>query len=59
MCAECKKHGRVCLATQRDHIVPLSEGGLDDDTNTQGLCDACHEVKSEAERLRGVGRSRG
>ena len=45
---------RVTLATQRDHIVPLQEGGLDVPENTQGLCDDCHEIKSKAERERGL-----
>lgn len=48
LCAEC----RVVLAEERDHIVPLGEGGKEDDSNTQGLCIPCHEVKSAAERLR-------
>lgn len=49
---ECKKLGRISLATQRDHVIPLAEGGLDDDTNEQGLCESCHEAKSLAEALR-------
>ena len=36
----------MTLATQRDHIKPLAEGGADDHTNEQGLCDECHEDKS-------------
>jgi 5-methylcytosine-specific restriction protein A len=56
LCVECLKAGRIRLATQRDHIVPLFEGGADDDSNTQGLCDDCHDVKSQAERLRAQGR---
>jgi 5-methylcytosine-specific restriction protein A len=40
LCAECRRAGRVTLATQRDHIIPLCEGGLDDETNEQGLCDS-------------------
>ena len=59
LCAECDRHGRVSLATQRDHIVSLAEGGQDVDENTQGLCDECHAAKSEAERVRGVARARG
>ena len=57
LCVECEKAGRVRLATIRDHIVPLAEGGAEDETNTQGLCDACHDVKSELERQRGVERA--
>lgn len=52
LCVECERIGLVVLATQRDHIVPLAEGGQDDDDNTQGLCDEHHEAKSLAERLR-------
>lgn len=47
--------GRVTLATQRDHIKPLAEGGADDGDNEQGLCEPCHEAKSKAESMRGRG----
>ena len=57
LCGECKRQGRLTLATERDHIKPLQEGGKDDDTNVQGLCFECHDVKSKAERARGVVRS--
>lgn len=53
LCVECERLGRVTLATQRDHIKPLAEGGTDDDSNVQGLCHDCHEGKSLAEALRG------
>ncbi len=52
LCVECEKHGRIRLATQRDHTLALEEGGTDTPDNEQGLCDECHEVKSAAERLR-------
>lgn len=52
LCVECEKAGRVTLATERDHIVPLTEGGEDTDENTQGLCRPCHDEKSLGERLR-------
>ncbi|MBX3619140.1 MAG: HNH endonuclease [Rhizobacter sp.] len=55
-CEECERHDRVSLATVRDHRVPLAEGGADDPSNEQALCDACHDAKSLAERLRGRGR---
>ncbi|MDD2728311.1 HNH endonuclease signature motif containing protein [Malikia sp.] len=58
LCTECSKHGRVTLATERDHIKPLAEGGADDDSNIQGLCHSCHESKSHAEALRGRHRAR-
>lgn len=56
LCANCKKHGRVTAATQRDHIVPLAEGGQDVDENVQGLCDDCHKEKSLQEAKRGRAR---
>lgn len=59
LCAECERHGRVTLATQRDHIIPLAEGGPDDESNEQGLCAPCHEEKSLAEALRGRRRAAG
>lgn len=59
LCAECLKHGRVTVATQRDHIVPLAEGGKDDDLNVQGLCAPCHDEKSQAESVRGRRRAAG
>lgn len=56
LCVECKRHGLVTLATQRDHIKPLEEGGVDSVENTQGLCNYCHDEKSKAERERGLRR---
>jgi 5-methylcytosine-specific restriction protein A len=53
LCAECERQGRVALATQRDHIRALEEGGTDTEDNVQGLCTACHEAKSQAEAQRG------
>ncbi|MCB2007567.1 MAG: HNH endonuclease, partial [Rhodoferax sp.] len=53
LCVHCEAQGRVVLATQRDHIIPLADGGPDDDTNVQGLCVECHAVKSKAEAARG------
>ena len=56
-CVKCKEAGHVTLATQRDHKVPLAEGGTDTDDNVQGLCDACHREKTLAEALRGRARA--
>lgn len=57
LCAHCEAEGRVAAAVIRDHIVPLAEGGEDVESNTQGLCQACSDRKSEEERKRGIGRS--
>jgi 5-methylcytosine-specific restriction protein A len=55
MCAECERNGLVRLAVIRDHIVPLFEGGADDEANVQPLCQACSDRKTFQESLRGRG----
>lgn len=57
LCVDCQAAGRVTLATERDHKVPLAEGGTDDPDNVQGLCADCHREKSQAEAVRGSGRA--
>lgn len=42
----------------RDHILPLEEGGLDIESNTQPLCHDCNKAKTETEAKRGMRRSR-
>ena len=59
LCAICEASGRVTLATIRDHIRPLAEGGRDEETNVQPLCQACSDVKTQQESARGARRSRG
>jgi 5-methylcytosine-specific restriction enzyme A len=54
LCVGCQRRGIIRSATQRDHIIPLAEGGQDVPENTQGLCDECHKIKSEEERTRGI-----
>jgi 5-methylcytosine-specific restriction protein A len=46
----CRRCGRVS-ATELivDHVVPLSMGGQEADSNRQALCRACHDLKSEQE----------
>jgi 5-methylcytosine-specific restriction protein A len=53
LCVVCQARGRVTLATIRDHIVPLAEGGADTDDNTQALCAACSDAKTQKESARG------
>ncbi len=57
-CRECARRGVFTLATIRDHIRPLAEGGDDTDDNVQPLCRTCSDEKTAQERTRGVGRSR-
>lgn len=58
LCARCRLQGRVTLATIRDHVVPLAEGGKDDETNEQGLCQSCSDAKTAEESKRGQQRAR-
>lgn len=46
----------VCTgsADEVDHRVPDSAGGATDMANLQGVCAACHAVKSEGERKAAV-----
>jgi 5-methylcytosine-specific restriction protein A len=52
LCVLCKKRGWIAAATQIDHVIPLWDGGLDDDSNRQGLCDDCHAKKTSDESAR-------
>jgi len=58
-CADCKKEGTHTRATIRDHVIPLAEGGRDDETNEQGLCQRHSDAKTQRESARGVRRSVG
>ena len=46
LCVHCELLGRVALAVELDHVVPLHKGGADDDSNRQGLCKPCHATKT-------------
>lgn len=55
-CDECADLGRIRLASQVDHYVPLWKGGTDDPANLRAINVDCHERKSAreaAERSRG------
>lgn len=54
----CSVCGRVVSGRHAhvDHVVPLEDGGSDDDTNLQVLCEEDHGRKTRAEqRRRGLG----
>lgn len=57
LCVLCLAAGRRTVATIRDHVVPLTEDGPDDQTNEQAICATCHEVKTTAEAARGRARA--
>lgn len=46
LCAMCEAAGRVTLAKELDHIVALVNGGTNDPSNRQGLCEPCHKAKT-------------
>jgi 5-methylcytosine-specific restriction protein A len=53
LCVECEKVGRATAADVVDHAIPLWEGGKDDESNFQSLCQTpCHDAKTSAEATR-------
>lgn len=52
----------VCVAcgvrpsTIADHVIPVAEGGTDDEENGAGMCVPCHDVKTKQEIARGRAR---
>lgn len=46
LCVKCKEEGRVTLATEIDHIVPLFKGGAHESANLQALCADHHREKT-------------
>jgi 5-methylcytosine-specific restriction endonuclease McrA len=51
-CGACNKDvsGLICIGNQKnfDHIVPLAQGGMNDVTNVQLLCEECNLKKGHA-----------
>lgn len=48
-CEECASTGRVLVAHEVDHIVPLAAGGTDDLSNLRAINRECHKVKTARE----------
>ena len=51
-CADCSASGRVRIAHEVDHVVPVWEGGGDERTNLQAINRDCHARKTAAEAAR-------
>lgn len=49
LCAACESRGEVAQAEEVDHVIPLEQGGADDESNLQSLCIPCHKDKSARE----------
>ena len=41
-CEHCFKEGRMVVAEECHHIVPVSRGGTHDERNLMALCRSCH-----------------
>lgn len=52
-CALHRKRGELVRGAILDHVVPLEEGGTDDDDNLQWICRECSDAKTAAEARRG------
>lgn len=48
-CVVCLAEGKLTAARVVDHIVPLRQGGSNDVSNLQALCDQCHNKKRQRE----------
>ena len=58
LCRLCRQAGRTTIATIRDHIIPLAEGGLEGTIeNEQPLCLDCSTAKTRHESQRGQRRA--
>ena len=57
-CRYCLEEGRVTATEHIDHIVPKAQGGTDERSNLQGLCQPHHSEKTDREnpgwRTRGL-----
>lgn len=58
LCRACATVDRVSATVIADHIVPKAEGGTDERSNYQGLCEPCHRRKTAREAARGRRRLR-
>lgn len=46
---DCEECGLRVLSAEVDHVVPLSDGGVDVPSNLQVLCQRCHRLKTGQE----------
>lgn len=46
LCVKCLEKGLYVQATELDHIIALTNGGKEERSNRQGLCNNCHKEKT-------------
>ena len=46
LCQTCLRNGLTTIGSQVDHIVALTNGGGNDDSNLECICLECHSAKS-------------
>ncbi|MBC7076595.1 MAG: HNH endonuclease [Syntrophomonadaceae bacterium] len=44
LCEECRKSGKLTPAEEVHHIIPLSQGGTNEDGDLMSLCARCHSA---------------
>lgn len=49
LCCMCHSEGRTTAGAEVDHITPLWQGGADDESNYQTLCEPHHKAKTARE----------
>lgn len=49
LCEECQRAGRLTTATEVHHVVPVVQGGSDDEGNLMALCKKCHSRETARE----------
>ena len=43
LCEMCLKEGRLTPVEEVHHIIPLADGGTNEESNLMSLCRSCHE----------------
>ncbi|QUS39546.1 HNH endonuclease [Tardiphaga alba] len=46
LCRDCKAEGKDTPSTVPDHIIPLAQGGADEDSNIRCLCADHHRIRT-------------